>query len=194
MLKIVAAESQVQYRQVRELLVELTEWDRSPRPLAHRGPIVPPGTYYASGDEALPGEYAPPKGRMLLGTYSAKAAGCAAFHRMTPDICEMKRMYVRPALLLFNGMAVASIYVLRRKLPNVVRPYRVWGYPVVPALFLAATAYLMINTFLAAPQRAFASLGIVALGLPLYAYYARRLPPIRPEDWLIDKVVAGPKV
>ena len=89
-------------------------------------------------------------------------------------------------LLLFNGMAVASIYVLRRKLPNAVRPYRVWGYPVVPALFLAATAYLMINTFLATPQRALASLGIVALGLPLYTYYARGRPPGRPEDWLAD--------
>ena len=69
----------------------------------------------------------------------------------------------------------------------------VWGYPVVPALFLAATAYLMINTFLATPQRALASLGIVALGLPFYAYYARRLPPNCPDDWLLDRVVTGPK-
>jgi APA family basic amino acid/polyamine antiporter len=89
-------------------------------------------------------------------------------------------------LLLFNGLAVASVYVLRRTLPNAARPYRVWGYPVVPALFLLATAYLMINTLLATPGRALAGLGIVALGLPLYAYYARRLPPNRPEDWLIE--------
>ena len=38
-------------------------------------------------------------------------------------------------LLLFNGLAVAAVYVLRRNLPDAVRPYRVWGYPVVPALF-----------------------------------------------------------
>ena len=87
-------------------------------------------------------------------------------------------------LLLFNGLAVASVYVLRRSLPDAARPYRVWGYPVVPMLFLLATAYLMINTLLATPGRALAGVGIVALGLPLYAYYARRLPPGRPEDWL----------
>jgi APA family basic amino acid/polyamine antiporter len=86
-------------------------------------------------------------------------------------------------LLLFNALAVAAVFVLRRKLPDVVRPFRVWGYPVVPGLFLLATAYLMINTLLATPGRALAGLGIVALGLPLYAWYARRLPPSRIEDW-----------
>jgi ribosomal protein S18 acetylase RimI-like enzyme len=96
MLQIVPADSQLQYRKVRELLVELTEWDMSQ---VERFGLDPQGVldfYYASGDEALPGEYAPPNGCMLLATYSDKAAGCAAFHRMTPDICEMKRMYVRP--------------------------------------------------------------------------------------------------
>jgi basic amino acid/polyamine antiporter, APA family len=88
-------------------------------------------------------------------------------------------------LLLFNGLAVASIYVLRRTLPDTPRPYRVWGYPVVPGLYLVATGYLMINTFLATPERALAGLGVVALGLPLYAYYARKLPPARPADWLV---------
>jgi APA family basic amino acid/polyamine antiporter len=87
-------------------------------------------------------------------------------------------------LLLFNGLSVASVYVLRRKLPHAPRPYRMWGYPVVPALYLAATAYLMVNTLLATPGRALAGLGVVALGLPFYAWYARRLPPARTEDWL----------
>jgi APA family basic amino acid/polyamine antiporter len=94
-------------------------------------------------------------------------------------------------LLLFNGLAVASIYVLRRKLAGAERPHRMWGYPVVPALFLAATAYLMVNTLLATPWRALAGLGIVASGLPVYAYYARRLPPSRPEDWLGERDAAS---
>jgi APA family basic amino acid/polyamine antiporter len=90
-------------------------------------------------------------------------------------------------LLLFNGLAVAAVYVLRRTLKHAVRPYRVWGYPVVPALFLIGTIYLMLNTLIATPGRALAGLAIVALGLPLYAYYARHLPPSRPEDWLVPK-------
>ncbi len=86
-------------------------------------------------------------------------------------------------LLLFNGLAVASVYVLRRTLPEAERPYRVWGYPIVPALYLIATLYLMINTFIATPGRALVGLAIIASGLPVYAYYVRRLPPARPEDW-----------
>jgi APA family basic amino acid/polyamine antiporter len=115
---------------------------------------------------------------LLLGTCAVGFAFSGAFDVLTDLIVFM--------LLLFNGLAVASVYVLRRTLPNAVRPYRVWGYPVVPALFLLATAYLMINTLLATPGRALAGLGIVALGLPLYASYARRLPPSRPEDWLVE--------
>jgi APA family basic amino acid/polyamine antiporter len=88
-------------------------------------------------------------------------------------------------VLLFNGLAVASVYVLRRRMPAAERPYRVWGYPVVPAAFLAATLYLMVNTLVATPGRALAGLGIVALGLPVYAWYARRLPASRPEDFLV---------
>jgi basic amino acid/polyamine antiporter, APA family len=127
----------------------------------------------------------PTRAILLLGTCAVGFAFSGTFDVLTDVIVFM--------LLLFNGMAVASVYVLRRKLPNVVRPYKVWGYPVVPALFLAATVYLLINTFLATPQRALSSLGIVALGLPLYAYYARRLPPSRPEDWLLDRTVAIPE-
>jgi len=114
---------------------------------------------------------------LLVGACSVGFAFSGAFDVLTDLIVFM--------LLLFNGLAVASVYVLRRTLPNASRPYRVWGYPAVPALFLLATAYLMINTLLATPGRAFAGLGIVALGLPLYAYYRRRLPPSRPEDWLV---------
>lgn len=96
MLQIVPADSQLQYRSVRELLVELTEWDMSQVERLGLDAQAVLDFYYASCDEALPGEYTPPEGRMLLATYSDKEAGCAAFHRMTPEICELKRMYVRP--------------------------------------------------------------------------------------------------
>jgi APA family basic amino acid/polyamine antiporter len=119
---------------------------------------------------------------LLLSACAIGFAFSGAFDVLTDMIVFM--------LLLFNGLAVGAIYVLRRTLPNAVRPFRVWGYPVVPALFLLATGYLMINTLLATPGRALAGVGIVALGLPLYAYYARRLPPSRPEDWLVAREAA----
>ncbi len=108
---------------------------------------------------------------------------CAIGFALTGTFDIMTDMIVF-ALLLFNGLAVASVYVLRRKLPEAPRPYRTWGYPVVPALFLIATAYLMVNTLIATPGRALAGLAIIALGLPVYWYYARDKPPAQLEDWM----------
>ena len=88
------------------------------------------------------------------------------------------------ATLLFQGLTVAAVFALRRARPDAERPYRTWGYPVVPALYLLAVGLLLVNTLVATPGRALAGLGLVALGLPVYAYYARRLPPDDPEAWL----------
>jgi APA family basic amino acid/polyamine antiporter len=70
--------------------------------------------------------------------------------------------------LLFHLAAGAAVFVLRRKVPDHPRPYRVWGYPVVPVLFLLATVALLGNTLLERPVESVAGLGLVALGFPAY--------------------------
>ena len=67
----------------------------------------------------------------------------------------------------------AAIFRLRRTRPDAPRPYRAWGYPVVPALFVAASGAIAINTLLEKPKEALAGLGLLAVGLPAYASWSR---------------------
>jgi APA family basic amino acid/polyamine antiporter len=87
-------------------------------------------------------------------------------------------------LWIFYGMTCLALFVLRRKLPDAERPYRVWGYPVVPALFLAVTLFLLANTFAATPGRALSGILLVISGLPVYWFYSRRLERDAPDAWL----------
>lgn len=77
------------------------------------------------------------------------------------------------AFWLFYGMVTAAVFVFRRKEPNAPRPYRTWGYPVVPALFVLVTIYLIIFTIKNAPLQSLFGLLIIALGLPVYWYFVR---------------------
>ncbi len=75
---------------------------------------------------------------------------------------------------LFYMIAGSTIFVFRRRTPDADRPYRVWGYPAVPALFLAASAVLLYYTFTGnMPYSLYGSLAIVA-GIPIFYFFSRR--------------------
>lgn len=76
--------------------------------------------------------------------------------------------------LLFFAATGVGLYVLRRTRPDVARPYRTWGYPVVPALFILASLGIAINTVIERPTESLFGLGIIALGLPAYAFWRAR--------------------
>jgi APA family basic amino acid/polyamine antiporter len=68
----------------------------------------------------------------------------------------------------FYALSVAAVFVLRRRQPDLPRPYRVWGYPVVPAVFLLASAAMVANALITDPMNTGVTLLIIAVGLPVY--------------------------
>jgi APA family basic amino acid/polyamine antiporter len=74
---------------------------------------------------------------------------------------------------IFYGLVTASIFLFRRRQPMAERPYRAWGYPVVPVLFLLVTAFLLVNTLLTTPTQAVVGLVLIGLGLPVYYFFFR---------------------
>jgi len=78
------------------------------------------------------------------------------------------------AILLFWGMATGSVFIFRRRAPHVPGQYRTVGYPLVPALFLLVTAWLLVNTVITAPRQSLGGLALIALGLPFYWYWSRQ--------------------
>ena len=75
---------------------------------------------------------------------------------------------------ILYGMATASVIVLRRKRPDLHRPYKTIGYPFVPILFVLVTLALLGQTFYDRPGQSMLGLVIIALGLPLYFYWSRK--------------------
>ena len=109
-LKIMQAETSEQVAAVRELFLEYAQ-------------SLNFSLCFQSFDQelaSLPGDYAPPSGRLLLADFNHRPAGCVALHRLQDGICEMKRLYVRPE---FRGHKVG-----RRLAEAVIAEARVAGY------------------------------------------------------------------
>ena len=62
---------------------------------------------------------------------------------------------------------------MRYKFPEMDRPYRTWGYPFVPIVFVLVAAWLIINTLFSKPVESITGLVMMAVGLPLYLYFRR---------------------
>jgi len=75
---------------------------------------------------------------------------------------------------IFYGLAVVSLFRLRKLEPNLERPYRCWGYPWVPGLFVLGALVLTVNLWLVRPGRSTIGLLLILAGLPFYHYWTRR--------------------
>lgn len=82
--------------------------------------------------------------------------------------------YVVFAGWIFYGTGVLSLFTLRKKYPHLERPYKVWGYPVVPIVYLGVALLFVINTLCTKPKESGIGLIIVLLGLPAYFYWMKK--------------------
>lgn len=76
--------------------------------------------------------------------------------------------------IVFWIVAAASLFTLRKRCPELQRPYKTWGYPVVPALFILASVGILLATLVEKPVESLSGLGLIAVGIPAYFFLKRR--------------------
>jgi APA family basic amino acid/polyamine antiporter len=76
--------------------------------------------------------------------------------------------------ILFWIAAAAAVFTLRHKRPDLPRPYKVWGYPVVPVLFILASSGILLNTLIEKPVEALAGIALTLAGIPVYFFWKNK--------------------
>ncbi|HRH42105.1 MAG TPA: amino acid permease [Pyrinomonadaceae bacterium] len=79
------------------------------------------------------------------------------------------------AMWIFYILTTSAVFVLRRKMPEALRPYKTLGYPLTPLLFILVGIWLLINTLQTSPLEAGIGLLLISLGIPIYFYFRRKM-------------------
>ena len=87
--------------------------------------------------------------------------------------------YVIFAVMIFYVLTIIGLFILRRKQPEAERPYKAFGYPVIPAIYVIAASFIALNLLISAKTRAQAWPGllIVLMGIPVYFWWRRKQAP-----------------
>lgn len=104
---------------------------------------------------------------------SILATGAWAIVLSLSGTFEQLAAYVIFGQWIFFGLTVAAVMVLRRTRPELPRPYRTWGYPVTPIVFVLAAVYISVNALVNSFANAMTGLAIIVLGVPAYLYWNR---------------------
>ena len=92
---------------------------------------------------------------------------------MTGTFEELITLVVFVNVILWIA-ASSTVFVLRKKQPNLERPYKVWGYPYVPVFFIIFSSAIMLNTFIESQEQSLMGLGLSLLGIPVYLYWKKK--------------------
>jgi amino acid transporter len=123
------------------------------------------GLFFRFTGEVHPG-FRTPGGALVLQAYLASVLA------LTGTFEELFSLFIF-AQWIFYGLVTASVYGLRRREPDLLRPYRTWGYPWVPAVFVVGALALTINLWWQQPVRSSIGLAIILLGLVFYRSWQR---------------------
>ena len=78
------------------------------------------------------------------------------------------------AVFIYYGATTLGVFILRKKMPDATRPYKVWGYPFVPAIMVVFCAALFINTIFTRPREAAIGSVLILTGVPMYWWFTRK--------------------
>jgi APA family basic amino acid/polyamine antiporter len=134
------------------------------------GPRVPyamarRGYFFAAMGRVHPKFHTPGAGIILFGVWSSLLLLSGRFE-------DLYRMVIFTEWI-FYGMTAAAVLVLRRKRPEINRPYRVLGYPLVPILFVLVSIALLYSTLMTSPRESGIGLALIVVGLPFYYHWKR---------------------
>lgn len=124
------------------------------------------GLFFRRFGEVHPKYRTPHVSIVALGVWSAVLSLTGSF--------EQLYTYVIFGLWIFMGLTIAAVIVLRKKRPDLPRPYRTWGYPVTPVLFILSALFISTNTMIHQTKESLAGLGIILLGVPAYLFWKKK--------------------
>lgn len=137
--------------------------------------LGPPRLYYAMAKEGLffksasyihPKYNTPSTAIWIQAVWSSILVFSGSFDQLTDMLIF--------AAFIFYGATTVGVFVLRKRMPDVPRPYKAWGYPVVPIVFILFCLALIVITLQAKPREALIGLALMASGLPFYFYWNKK--------------------
>ncbi|MBP7706668.1 MAG: amino acid permease [Candidatus Aminicenantes bacterium] len=137
--------------------------------------LTGPRVYYAMAKDGLffkkmaavhPKYHTPHVSLMVVGAWSIVLSLSGTFEQLLT--------YAVFGNWIFLGLAVVGVFVLRKKRPDLPRPYKTLGYPVTPVLFILAALFVIVNALVGSFRNSFAGLVIISLGIPAYLYWNRK--------------------
>ncbi|MCC6286972.1 MAG: amino acid permease [Chitinophagaceae bacterium] len=78
------------------------------------------------------------------------------------------------AAFIYYGATTVGVFILRKKMPDAPRPYKTWGYPVIPAIFILFCVILIFNTIVERPREAGIGMALILAGVPLYWWFGKK--------------------